>query len=180
MFDILKDNQRTIITKRMLKEGLLRLLKTKPLDKINIVELCNESGINRTTFYRHYELPKDILNEMQAEFMEEMRKSMKKPQTEQDLEQIFIYLQDHSDLVTLFIRYISDEEWTDMFRTLHQDICDAQILKDLDSESEELFYTFLAGGTYFLLRQWLIAGMDKSPKEVAALVLRIINKKTIF
>ena len=160
MFDILKDNQRTIITKRMLKEGLLRLLKTKPLDKINIVELCNESGINRTTFYRHYELPKDILNEMQAEFMEEMRKSMKKPQTEQDLEQIFIYLQDHSDLVTLFIRYNSDEEWTDMFRTLHQDICDAQILKDLDSESEELFYTFLAGGTYFLLRQWLIAGMD--------------------
>ena len=66
MFDILKDNQRTIITKRMLKEGLLRLLKTKPLDKINIVELCNESGINRTTFYRHYELPKYIINEMQA------------------------------------------------------------------------------------------------------------------
>ena len=180
MFDILKDNQRTIITKRMLKEGLLRLLKTKPLDKINIMELCNESGINRTTFYRHYELPKDILNEMQAEFMEEMRESMKKLQTEHDLEQILIYLQNHSDLVTLFIRYNSDEEWTDMFRTLHHDICDAQILKDLDSESEELFYTFLAGGTYFLLRQWLIAGMDKSPKEVASLILRIINKKTIF
>lgn len=67
-----------------------------------------------------------------------------------------------------------------MFRTLHHDICDAQILKDLDSESEELFYTFLAGGTYFLLRQWLIAGMDQSPKEVADIMLRIINKKTIF
>lgn len=176
----MKDNQRTVVTKRMLREGLLRLLKTKSLDKINIVELCNEAGINRTTFYRHYELPKDILYEMQAEFMEEMRKSMKKPQTEHDFEQIFIYLQDHSDLVKLFIRYNSDEEWTNMFRTLHHDICDAQILKDLDSESEELFYTFLAGGTYFLLRQWLIAGMDQSPKEVADIMLRIINKKTIF
>lgn len=176
----MKDNQRTVITKRMLKEGLLRLLKTKPLDKINIVELCKEAGINRTTFYRHYELPKDILYEMQAEFMEEMSNSLKKPQTEHDLEQILIYLQDHSNLVTLFIRYNSDDEWTEMFRTLHHDICDAQILKDLDAESEELFYTFLAGGTYFLLRQWLIAGMDKSPKEVAAIVLRIINKKTIF
>lgn len=86
----MKDNQRTVVTKRMLREGLLRLLKTKSLDKINIVELCNEAGINRTTFYRHYELPKDILYEMQAEFMEEMRKSMKKPQTEHDFEQIFI------------------------------------------------------------------------------------------
>lgn len=75
---ILKDSQRTIITKRMLKEGLLRLLKTKPLDKISIAELCRESGINRTTFYRHYEVPKDILKEMQTEFIKEMRESLVK------------------------------------------------------------------------------------------------------
>ena len=37
----------------MLKEGLLRLLKKKPLDKINIVELCSEASSNRTTFYRY-------------------------------------------------------------------------------------------------------------------------------
>lgn len=176
----MKDNQRTVITKRMLKEGLLRLLKEKPLDKINIVELCSESGINRTTFYRHYELPKDILNEMQTEFIEEMRKSLGKPLTENDLEQILIYLQEHSDLVTLFIRFNSDKEWTDMFRTLHQNICDARILYCLDPESQQLFYTFLAGGTYFLLRQWLIDGIDKTAKEVAEIILNVINKKTVF
>lgn len=176
----MKDNQRTIITKRMLKEGLLRLLKIKPLDKINIVELCNESGINRTTFYRYYKLPKDILYEMQTEFIEEIRKSLKKPLTENDFEQILIYLQEHSNLVTLFIRYNSDKEWTDMFRTLHQDICDAKILNHLDTESQQLFYTFLAGGTYFLLRQWLIEGIDKPPKEIASIILNIVNKKILF
>lgn len=74
----------------------------------------------------------------------------------------------------------SDKEWTDMLRTIHQDICDTQILNYLDSESQQLFYTFLAGGTYFLLRQWLTAGMNKTPKEITAIILSIVNKKTVF
>ena len=44
------------MTKRMLKEWLLR-----PLDNIHVNELCRESGINRATFYRHYETPQDVL-----------------------------------------------------------------------------------------------------------------------
>lgn len=176
----MKDNQRVSITKRLLKEGLLRLLKVKPLDKINIVELCSESGINRTTFYRHYTLPEDILDEMQSEFIEEIRKSLKKPLTEKDLEQILTYLMEHSDLVNIFIRYNSDREWTEMFRSLHQDICDASILDCLDEESQQLLYTFLAGGTFFLLRQWLSDGMKKTPEEVAGIVLNLVNRKVLF
>ena len=52
----LKENQRMVVTKRMLKEWLLR-----PLDNIHVNELCRESGINRATFYRHYETPQDVL-----------------------------------------------------------------------------------------------------------------------
>jgi len=62
-------NQRVTVTKRMVKEGLTRLLEKKPLDKINITELCQEAGVNRTTFYRYYELPRDVLTEMQDEFL---------------------------------------------------------------------------------------------------------------
>lgn len=50
----MKDDQRVTLTKRLLQEGLLRLLETKEIDKINVTELCRESGINRATFYRHY------------------------------------------------------------------------------------------------------------------------------
>lgn len=177
---ILKDSQRTIITKRMLKEGLLRLLKTKPLDKISIAELCRESGINRTTFYRHYEVPKDILKEMQTEFIKEMRESLVKPLTENNFKQILVYLQQHSELVKLFIRYNSDTEWTEMFRTLYQNICESKKIDQLDPESQRLFYTYLAGGTYFLLRQWLIDGICKTPEDVSTIVLNILNKNILF
>ena len=51
----MKSDQRVIITKMMLKEALLKLLHTRQLNKITITDLCRESGINRATFYRHYE-----------------------------------------------------------------------------------------------------------------------------
>lgn len=176
----MKENQRTVITKRMLKEGLLRLLKTKPLDKISVVELCSESGINRTTFYRHYAFPSDLLKEMQADFVEEMQHSLKKPMTERDLTQIIDYLEKNSELVSLFIRYNSDAEWTDMFRTLYQNICGTESLQLFDPESQELLFTFLAGGTYFLLRQWLSKKDHKTSEEVTSIILNILNRKILF
>ena len=45
------ENQRVRLSKALLKEALVRLLETKPLDKITIYELCAEAQINRTTFY---------------------------------------------------------------------------------------------------------------------------------
>ena len=169
----MKENQRTTVTKRMLKEGLLRLLKIKPLDKISIVELCNESGINRTTFYRHYEFPADLLKEMQADFVEEMQNSLKKPMTEKDLTQIIDYLQQNSELVSLFICYNSDTEWTDMFHTLYQNIYGTENLKFFDAESQELFFTFLSGGTYFLLRQWLSKKDHKTSEDITSIILEV-------
>lgn len=176
----MKDNQRIVITKRMLKEGLLRLLKTKTLDKISIVELCKEAGINRTTFYRHYELPKDVLAEMQVEFLEEMLRPLKKPLSETDLEYIFNYFYENSELVKLFIRYNSASEWTQMFKNLYQNIFSTQFLKTLDAESQHLFFAYHAGGIYFLLRQWFMDGNEKTPKEVVSLVLNMINKQYSF
>ena len=57
----MKDDQRIALTKRLLREGLLRLLSKTDLNKISVTQLCIESGINRATFYRHYEEPRDIL-----------------------------------------------------------------------------------------------------------------------
>ena len=59
-----KENQRIALTKKLLQEGLLRLLETKSLDKISVTELCRESGINRATFYNHYNSPQELLTDI--------------------------------------------------------------------------------------------------------------------
>ena len=43
--------------------ALISLLKKKQFEYITISELCNEAGVNRSTFYLHYENIGDLLNE---------------------------------------------------------------------------------------------------------------------
>lgn len=94
---MVKINQRVAITQKMIQEGLIRLLGKKPLEKISITELCQEAGINRTTFYRYYEVPRDVLTQMQNEFFEETFEHFQKPLTANDIEHFFVCLAEHAD-----------------------------------------------------------------------------------
>ena len=58
-------------TKNALKTALLRILKTKPIAKVTIKELCEEAHLNRGTFYLHYCEPNDVLKEIEEDFISE-------------------------------------------------------------------------------------------------------------
>ena len=44
-------------------EALLLLLEKKDYDRITVKEICEKAGVNRTTFYLHYESINDLLSE---------------------------------------------------------------------------------------------------------------------
>lgn len=69
----MKSDIRMILTKRLLREGLLQCLEKKPIEKITIQELCEESGVNRTTFYHHYQAPIQILHEMACDYADQLQ-----------------------------------------------------------------------------------------------------------
>ncbi len=178
-----KLNQRVAVTKRMVKEGLLRMLAKKPLEKINITELCQEAGINRTTFYRYYELPRDVLTEMQREFFEETFENFQKPLTVSDIERFFVCLSENAALVKLFLQYNSDTDWTNIFTQIYNSVPGlktAKAFRNLDENSAKLLSSYLAGGAYFLARQWIMKDIPMPPKDVAAIALNILDKDRIF
>lgn len=72
-----KENQRIMITRRLLKENLIELLKEKPIDKISVTELCRRAEINRSTFYAHYSVPKDALLEIKQDFATQIAESLR-------------------------------------------------------------------------------------------------------
>lgn len=49
-----------------------------------------------------------------------------------------------------------------------------------DAEDSQLLYAFLVGGGYFLLYQWLMKDIQKTPKEITEITFSIINKETVF
>ena len=61
------DNQRTRLTKLLFKNSLIKLLHKKTIYQITVSELCTESELNRSTFYKYYGNVYDILEELAEE-----------------------------------------------------------------------------------------------------------------
>lgn len=60
-------------------EALIELLVKKEFEYITVKEICNKAGVNRSTFYLHYDSPTDLLSEcseyVHEKFMRHMRES---------------------------------------------------------------------------------------------------------
>lgn len=53
-------------TARLMDEALLILLEKKEYEFITVKELCHKAGVNRSTFYLHYDSMDDVLQETVA------------------------------------------------------------------------------------------------------------------
>ncbi len=51
-------------TARLMNEALLYLLEKKDIEFITVTEITKKAGVNRTTFYLHYENVYDLLSEI--------------------------------------------------------------------------------------------------------------------
>lgn len=59
-----KTDRRTIYTKNVIKDALLKLMKKKQFDQITVAALCRQAEITRATFYIHYDNLTVVLNEL--------------------------------------------------------------------------------------------------------------------
>lgn len=59
-----KEDIRILKTKRDLRAGIVSLLKNRPFEKITVCDICEQSIINRMTFYKHYMDKKDLLEDV--------------------------------------------------------------------------------------------------------------------
>ena len=58
-----KSESKYFHTALRMDEALLALLEQKDLEYITVKELCRQAGVNRSTFYLHYETIADLVNE---------------------------------------------------------------------------------------------------------------------
>lgn len=58
-----KSESKYFNTALRMDEALLALLEEKALEYITVKEICHQAGVNRSTFYLHYETISDLVNE---------------------------------------------------------------------------------------------------------------------
>ncbi len=178
-----KENRRVLLTKRLLKEALLRLLETKSIEKINVSELCREADINRATFYHHFTDPHDVLVEVEQGIVDEIEQFSNLKNGEVSSEEFFqrfcVYLDQNASLLRVLIRYNAEEDLAAVISELNRYIIQEKehlgALAALDEEGIGYVSTFYGCGVYSLLRRWIMTENRMPPEEIAALLCRILR-----
>lgn len=157
-----KNNQRTRLSKLLFKNTIIDLLKEKgDIHKISVRELCQKAELNRSTFYAHYNEPKDLLEELENELLNSTEEHLKKIGAENDLGA-------HKYLLS-FLKYIKDNDKS--FRTLLIDSSDPdfrtkfmqqsiiQFVENLnivfEKETEQYIYSYILNGSTGIILQWI-------------------------
>ena len=94
-----KTDLRIVKTKKILFNSLLNLMKTKNFEKIKISDICEESLVNRSTFYAHYddkyELLIDLFEERKLSLLKDFEDNENKAFSKEYLMELLSILIDH-------------------------------------------------------------------------------------
>ncbi len=85
----------SIRSKRLMREAMLTLLKTKPLNEITVTDIVRVADLNRGTFYNHYNTTIDIIEEMKNELIEKLADGLKTVKKTDDIVVLIDAINEH-------------------------------------------------------------------------------------
>ena len=172
-----KTDRRIIMTKRLLKEALIDILKEKDIYHVSIRELCEKADINRTTFYKYYGSQFDLLADMENDLLDFISKTVENNEEEirKIVSSVCEYLEANIDFARLIINNNVDPVFA--YKLFSMKIIKESALKkyrDIKNEAElEYIYSFLTYGTFRMVCIWLNKEKRETPEVFAELVNRI-------
>lgn len=157
-----KNNQRIRLSKMLLKNGLLDLLKEKgSVEKISVRELCDRAGLNRSTFYVHYSQPRDLLNEIEAELLAATQQHFEFIGREHDTganKYILSFLQfikSNDKQFRALLIDSADPEFRSKFMQQSIVLFIANLRVELPRETEQYILSYLLNGSSGVIIQWM-------------------------
>lgn len=155
------EDTRVQYTKKILKDSLLRILEDKPISKVTIKELCDEAGINRGTFYLHYNEPNDLLREIEEDFVREklafFDPYIKKDNPDQ-LTKMFEAIMQAPKLSLVLFGKNGAPQFSERIRNLMRDSVLGDWQKEFPEYAREdlnFVYDFVFAGAMQLILSWL-------------------------
>ncbi len=173
-----KNDQRTRLTKMLIRKALTSLLSQKPIQSISVKELCDHAGINRGTFYAHYTDIYDLLQKIEDEMMHDFQEALLPLLQENDenltpikiTAGIFNCLKENADLCVVTLGPYGDKKFATRLLNVGREKCLECYPKqfgEASSKQIEYYYAFVSSGCIGLLEKWLNDGMTTSAEEIA-------------
>lgn len=188
-----KSQSKYFNTACLMDEALIRLLENKEFEYITVKEVCQKAGVNRSTFYLHYETMDDLLKEsmewLLRDFFSSFGKQLKKePSDFSDLslkDLIFInreylvpyleYLYGHRKLMMAIMRQPYAMQVNAVFDSLCDKVLNTVMEKfGIPGKERKYRLVFYFSGINSVVEKWIGGGCTESLPEIADMISAII------
>lgn len=174
-----RENPISTRSKRLIVAALMQLMKEIPFSKITIRDIVNCAGLTRQTFYHNFESKEDVLvyklDSLFAGFFSYLAEK-KIADCESIIWFYFRYWQRNIDFLTLLINnnltYIIKHRYPEYFKMIRVLFLDD---KDISELEKQYVISFIGGAVINLLEAWVATGQVLTPREMASLVMRILE-----
>jgi len=186
-----KIDRRVLRTKRLLREAMLECYKDKNYSSITIQDITEKAGLNRATFYLHYEGKEELmLDSLEAKFDELVVKIDQALDGKNIMfttiseEILFEHVRDNHALYKLLLSRSGPGfvmlRMLDYIACFGQERIEAIVPKDMELPVPlDVISHHVAGGLFSLLRWWVMEDMPKPIKEMAEISSRISTYGTL-
>lgn len=158
-----KDNQRSRLTRMLLKQAFLNLMKQKPAEKITVKEICEKAEVNRSTFYLHFAEPNDVLKELEDEAILQISEVLhyiaafesSGPDMLGSLYTFLHYIRKNDDMFRCLLVENSDPHFRRKLFDLSMNVIPSSFDLPLDPFRKEMACRFMISGSLELLTFWI-------------------------
>ena len=170
------DGRRVRMTKMLLKQSLIDLLKEKSIHDISIKDICSGADINRSPFYRHYntqfELYDDILEDITQDIAGIYASCAGEDYTAQSfLTEILRYIEANRETFLVILSGNSNVSMGETFNRFTNRFIDTENA----SELSVYIIQFIAAGMTSFLWTWLNKEKRRSAEDVALIISSIMT-----
>lgn len=188
-----KSESKYLNTARLMDEAIILLLDKKDYEFTTVKEICEKAGVNRSTFYLHYETINDLLEEslefLTREFIEKMSVvsgNVVETLKIRPLEELYFvtpeflspyldFIKERRKLLSAVIRrkdlYRLDKTYDKLFGYVFNPILDRF---SVPKDERPYMMAFYLNGLTAIITEWIKSDCEKPKEEIIALMQKCV------
>ena len=180
---------RNSFSSSLMVEALLLLLEKKEYDSITVKEICEKAGVNRSTFYMHYDTKDDLLVEtmkyINARLLSDSNYDAIIPRSNDEknfnLDEIHLvpYLNTIKEFKRIY-RVIPHKphifKKSNINKELYRNLCDKLLRKyNIKNDEKEFAFAYFNYGVLAIIDKWVESDCEEDVYKIADLIIKLIS-----
>ena len=184
-----KGDIRVQFTRKVLRESLVTLMKTKSILNIAVKDICEAAGVSRTTFYAYYQDQYDLLGQIEEEVLAEFDNLVTQYSPEGELpparelviliETTLRYIAANRNSIQVLLSENGESgfqrRFAKYFTGRMQKVKNARGGVLMDERSLKYYSVFIRDGFLAILQEWLKSDMDVNIHDMAKMFAKMLR-----